>query len=767
MAPVPQDSHSVLHPLQETGAAIASPVPPGPPLDYGSDTKLPLSLLMRLQMWIQAEFKSLDCSLLIDVNNLQYIQVRRSTPHSLLVTQPSVHLVCRVTETLRLACQLVSFNYQILKQLEATFDEESEYEELKEILSSLNTQQTSICHGIPEEKLICWANRKNIGQIYIENFIKKVVFRERNCSIVMLDTDDEVVCRNCTMLLSTSSMASMGDQEYECPEEECGRTFKYQGALDKHILKHNGVEAPASKRKWKVETEETLTHIKLEPEVKLNEGEDHDFLDRLLDDMEEEPKVKKKKKKRPETKDFTCSDCNKAFYFQKNLFTHVMDKHGKSIDDLPSLAKVKLETEKGVTKIRKKYKRRLKGEPSKPVVCDECGTQFKFASGLYNHRKRMHGDIEKKQCPHCERLVKNCFLDQHIREEHGTPRYACQFCGKGFYYKSFMLNHQRFHTGEFKECICDLCGAVYKSVQVLNRHVRNAHQDLRNHKCTHCEKAFHNKQRLERHINSQHTKARVYPCPVCQTRYDRKDNLRTHIRKNHSAVVNPDTVELLPIENDGLGNTSFKRKPLHQLVVQSPISTPLPNHFLHKIEDQEQPYRHISSPDNNPAIQRQALIDQRSASTHSRHEDINSPREGHLHLQVRHSLEEEAYQRQEMKQEGLHLQRQEMKQDNLHLQRQEMKQEGLHLQRQEMKQDNLHLQRQEMKQETLHLQRQEMKQEAVTEHDRIGLLGGRFGHSKVQSPPPLRPSHPSLVQTIQQMHQYQGYVFQGLSGPPV
>ena len=46
------------------------------------------------------------------------------------------------------------------------------------------------------------------------------------------------------------------------------------------------------------------------------------------------------------------------------------------------------------------------------------------------------------------------------------PRYACQFCGKGFYYKSFMLNHQRLHTGDYKECICDLCGAVYKSVQV-------------------------------------------------------------------------------------------------------------------------------------------------------------------------------------------------------------------------------------------------------------------------------------------------------------
>jgi len=176
----------------------------------------------------------------------------------------------------------------------------------------------------------------------------------------------------------------------------------------------------------------------------------------------------------------------------------------------------------------------------------------------------MHGNIEKKRCPHCTKEIKSCTLEQHVREEHGTPRFACQFCGKGFYYKSFMLNHQRLHTGDYKECICDLCGAVYKSVQVLNRHVRNAHQDLRNHKCLHCDKAFHNKQRLERHINSQHTKAKIWPCPVCHSRYDRKDNLRTHIRKNHSNVVNPDTVELHSVDNDG-NQMDVKPKPRNSI----------------------------------------------------------------------------------------------------------------------------------------------------------------------------------------------------------
>ena len=360
--------------------------------------------------------------------------------------------------------------------------------------------------------------------------------------------------------------------------------------LDKHIQKHSEEqeeedeqypEYSSAAKKPKMEAvEETLNHIKLEPEINLAEEaedlggavtppqveetahqDDNDFLDRLLDDLDapisdqrhrRRRGPKRGKKAKPPTKDFKCSDCGKAFYFQKNLFTHVVERHGKSIDELPSLAFVKRED--GSVRRRKKKYGRSGGSGRGDVFCDECGVYFKFASGLYNHRKRMHGNTEKKPCPQCHRLIKSCTLEQHVREEHGTPRFACQFCGKGFYYRSFMLNHQRLHTGDYKECICDLCGAVYKSVQVLNRHVRNAHQDLRNHKCPHCEKAFHNKQRLDRHINSQHTKSRMWPCPACSSKYDRKDNLRTHIRKAHSGSLNPDTVELQAVSvNDDVG----------------------------------------------------------------------------------------------------------------------------------------------------------------------------------------------------------------------
>ena len=137
-----------------------------------------------------------------------------------------------------------------------------------------------------------------------------------------------------------------------------------QGALEKHILKHSedsAFEYPTSKKMKQETSEETLNHIKLEPEVNVNEenggetaggegGGDDDFLDRLLDDLEypAQPKKRKRRKKKPPTKDFSCSDCGKDFYFQKNLFTHVVEKHGKSADELPNLALVK--SEEGVVR---------------------------------------------------------------------------------------------------------------------------------------------------------------------------------------------------------------------------------------------------------------------------------------------------------------------------------------------------------------------------------------------------------------------------------
>jgi len=326
--------------------------------------------------------------------------------------------------------------------------------------------------------------------------------------------------------------------------------------MDKHLLNHVTEQA-----KEETNPDEMGYRVKLEPEMGLREykkecfsdGEevvndrvdvtdgpaDH-FMFRLLDELDDSDVKRRGRKlgsKNAKFKDYKCEDCKKEFIYHKTLLKHCVQRHGMSIDEVPP-------------RIRKLRKGLLNSDGTlKKIACDICGDNFKFKSGLYNHKKRMHFDTEKKQCPRCPRLVKSSFLEQHIKQEHSTPRFTCSWCGKGFYYQSLMLEHQRIHTGDFKQCICDLCGAAYKNLKVLRRHVNNAHQDIRSFQCSHCDKAFHTKQRLERHTNS-HTKAKHFQCPVCHIRSDRKDNLRTHIRKNHGAVINAETVELLPITGD-------------------------------------------------------------------------------------------------------------------------------------------------------------------------------------------------------------------------
>lgn len=58
----------------------------------------------------------------------------------------------------------------------------------------------------------------------------------------MVETDQADICRACALLLSTSALDLMDtEQELDCPLPACDRTFRYQGALDKHIARHGQV----------------------------------------------------------------------------------------------------------------------------------------------------------------------------------------------------------------------------------------------------------------------------------------------------------------------------------------------------------------------------------------------------------------------------------------------------------------------------------------------------------------------------------------------
>ena len=84
--------------------------------------------LMRLQEWILTEYKNVSALIQTDVRGSQYLRVARTSPHPVLVTQPSLSMLCRVamanTGALHYVCLVQSFNMVSIKEVTASFDQD-------------------------------------------------------------------------------------------------------------------------------------------------------------------------------------------------------------------------------------------------------------------------------------------------------------------------------------------------------------------------------------------------------------------------------------------------------------------------------------------------------------------------------------------------------------------------------------------------------------------------------------------------------------------
>ena len=54
------------------------------------------------------------------------------------------------------------------------------------------------------------------------------------------------------------------------------------------------------------------------------------------------------------------------------------------------------------------------------------------------------------------------------------PRFTCDYCNKGFFYRSMLTQHEKLHTGGSRET-CHLCGAEYSTRQNLKNHMIKHH----------------------------------------------------------------------------------------------------------------------------------------------------------------------------------------------------------------------------------------------------------------------------------------------------
>ena len=265
---------------------------------------------------------------------------------------------------------------------------------------------------------------------------------------------------------------------YDCPIEDCTKSFPTRGNLNRHI-KH--------------------VHLNLRP--------------------------------------YKCDfeNCSESFHTRQGLETHI---NGVHLNLRPYKCDYENCSESFHT--RQKLERHINGvhKNIRPFECDICGESFTLKENLDRHKATHEEDLKPVECPHCDEKFKNFKeLETHIKKSHTMTAHQCSDCKK-YYPTRKGLNQHIKYCKKIKEYKCPdpECEKSFVTKLELDDHIARKHSDERNHICDFegCGEAFKTEADLRQHKKS-HSDKRLHKCPYCPNpkAYKTLQSLRTHVSKKH------------------------------------------------------------------------------------------------------------------------------------------------------------------------------------------------------------------------------------------
>ncbi len=210
------------------------------------------------------------------------------------------------------------------------------------------------------------------------------------------------------------------------------------------------------------------------------------------------------------TKEFICTECNKAYFTKQHLTRH-QTTHKNDGEGFPEcyFCHKKLSQSCNLVEHLRIHTQ------EKPFICKEnfCKYSCTHLYSLKNHQRRFHSSTSFQ-------------INGRIWE--------CYFCFKSYRQFGDLVIHMRRHTKEvpFK---CSFCKKKYIGRQALTYHIAT-HTNETPFSCFECDKEFKTSCQLKGHM-STHTKEQRYFCQFCSYASYFKRDFNTHLLKRHNASM--------------------------------------------------------------------------------------------------------------------------------------------------------------------------------------------------------------------------------------